>query len=206
MSLTKAICKSANHIYLAAQFSTSSDCPEATRRTVYKAVRTGRDLLNHIEPCWLRTTYSAVASKVTADMTADPAFQATVGDLLQTVGVNQIPLARLGSSLCAWDGTCVPFSQLGDALDTLDTMVNREEESVAALLREQSANETTLLTFSDMFYGVAVIVAAINSPTEELRGFQREITSAAAKLVLDSSMRLSHIGLHGNSVSLSEVR
>jgi len=85
-------------------------------------------------------------------------------------------------------------------------MVNREEESVAALLREQSANETTLLTFSDMFYGVAVIVAAINSPTEELRGFQREITSAAAKLVLDSSMRLSHIGLHGNSVSLSEVR
>ena len=191
IDLTRAICRSANRIYLAVQFSTASDCPEETYRTVREAARIGQDLLVRVDPFWLRTSYTAVEAGVARDVTTDAVFQATVGDLLQRVRVHQIPIARLGSTLCNWDGTYIPFEQLGDALDSLDFIVNREPESVCDLLLEHSKSDSMLHSFSDAFYGLAIVIAAIHSPTGYLRGLQREVASAAAKVVLDSSKDLS---------------
>jgi len=190
MDISLAICKSATRINLAAHFSMTSRSPEATRRTVLEAARIGQDLLERLDPSLLRWSYEATMADDTPNKAVDELFQSTVGDLLQNLCVHQIPIARLGTSICAWDGTQVPLRELGDSLDALDAVVSGDDQSVYDHLLDQGAKDTKLLALSDVFYGLTVVMAAINSRPGELNGLRREIASAGAAVVLDSSKRI----------------
>jgi len=196
MELTQTICRSANRIYLAVQFSIGSHCPKATRRTILEAARTGQGLLICVDPFWLRESYSALLNADDGSTPNDGSFKPTVGDLLQDLRVHQRPIARLGSVFCKWDGSEVSFGQLGDTLDWLNQMLDGGEKSIRDFLLVGEVSSAKLLAFSDMFYGLAVIVAAINSKPAELKGFRRAIALAAASLVVDSSRQLSQEILH----------
>ena len=192
MDFTRAICRSANRIHLAAHFSITSRCPQAARRTVIEATRIGQSILSRVDPFALRLNYpTIVAGNATVEGNAG-LFQTTVGDLLQGLCVHQISVARVGSSLCNWDGLRVPFEQLADALDALYITVNSPEQSVCDHLLSQGSNETTLLAFSDVFYGLAVVLSTIKALPNELNGLRREVALAGASVVLESSKRLSH--------------
>lgn len=190
MELTREICRAANRIYLAARFSIASDCPEASRRTVLKAIRDGQDMFVRVDPFWLRTSYTTVVGDTSSGV-VDKHFQSTVSDLLHRLRVHQLPIARLGTSLCAWNGVGVPYGELGNSLDSLNFIFNGEQDSVCDLLLEHRTKETKLLAFSNMYYGLAVVIAAINSRPNELRGFRQEIGSAGAAIVVNSSLHFS---------------
>ena len=190
MDLSLEICRSANRINIAAHFSMTSRKPEAARRTVVEAARIGQDLLDRLDASLLRTFYEAAVADDLPNKPVDQLFQATVGDLLQTLCVHQRPIARLGTALCGWGGAEVPFSQLGDSLDDVNEVVSRDDESVCEHLLEQDIDGAKLLELSDSFYGLAVVMAAINSRPNELNGFRREIASAGAAVLLDSSKRV----------------
>ena len=87
-------------------------------------------------------------------------------------------------------GAEVTFGQLGDSLDNVNEVVSCDDESVCDRLIEQGVNGAKLLELSDSFYGLAVVMAAINSRPNELNGFRREIASAGAAVLLDSSKRV----------------
>lgn len=190
MTLSLDNFRSANRINLAAHFSTTSLSPDAARRSVVEAARIGQDLLERLEPSALRTFYEATMADETSDRAAGEVFQSTVGDFLQRMGVHQIPLSRLGTALCRWDGAKVPFGLIGDSLDDLNEVVSGDDESVCSHLFERGSDDTKLLLLSDAFYGLAVVEAAINSRPDELNGYRREITSAGAAVLLDSITRL----------------
>ena len=190
MDLSLEICRSANRINLAAHFSMTSRSPEAARRTVLEAARIGKDLLVRLDPSLLRTFYEATIADDKPNKAVDEQFQSTVGNLLQRLGVHQIPIARLGTSLCDWAGGEVPFGQLGDSLDELDDVVSGTDESVCDHLLERGTDDNKLLWLSEVFYGLAVVTAAINSRPNALNGFRREIASAGATVLLESTARL----------------
>jgi len=190
MDLALEICKSANRINLAAHFSMTSRSPDAARRTVLEAARIGQGLLDRLDAYLLRTFYEATVADDSPNKAVEELFQATVGDLLQKLCVHQIPLARLGTALCGLGGAEVTFGQLGDSLDNVNEVVSCDDESVCDRLIEQGVNGAKLLELSDSFYGLAVVMAAINSRPNELNGFRREIASAGAAVLLDSSKRV----------------
>ena len=190
MDLSLEICRSANRINLAAHFSTTSRSPDAARRTVLEAARIGQDLLFRLDASLLHTFYEATVAQEAPHKAVDELFQRTVGDLLQKLCVHQIPIARLGTALCGWGGAEVPFAQLGDSLDDVNEIVSSDDESVCDRLIKQGADGTKLLRLADAFYGLAVVTAAINSRPKELNGFRREIASAGAAVLLDSSKRV----------------
>lgn len=190
MDLSLEICRSANRINLAAQFSMTARCPRAARRTVVEAARIGQNLLDRLDASSLRTLYEATIAEEALEKAVDELFQRTVGDFLQMLCVHQIPIARLGTALCGWGGTEVPFGQFGDSLDDLNEVVSGDDESVRDHLLERRTNDTRLLLLSDAFYGLTVVMAAINSRPGELNGFRREIACAGASVLLDSSKRL----------------
>ena len=190
MDLSLEICRSANRINLAAHFSMTSRSPDAARRTVLEAARIGQGLLDRLDAYLLRTFYEATVADDLPNEAVDELFQATVGDLLQKLCVHQIPIARLGTALCRWRGAEVPFGRLGDTLDDVNEVVSCDDESICDRLIEQGADGKKLLRLSDAFYGLAVVMAAINSRPKELSGFRREIASAGAAVLLDSSKHL----------------
>lgn len=194
MDLSLGICQSANRINLAAHFSMTSRSPDAARRTVLEAARIGQDLLVRLDPTLLRTFYEGTMAGDTPNRAVDQLFQSTVGDLLQRLCVHQIPIARLGTSLCGWAGAEVPYHQIGDALDEVNGVVSGDDESVCEHLLERGTEDTKLLWLSDVFYGLAVVTAAINSRPSELNGLRGEIASAGATVILDSGNRLIKSG------------
>lgn len=187
MVLSSEVCRCANRINLAAHFSMTARNPESARRTVLEATGIGRDLLARLGACLLRTFYEATIAQDAPRKAVDEVFQRTVGDLLQMLCVHQKPIARLGTALCRWDGAEVPFGQLGDSLDGLNDVVSSADKSVYDHLLGQGTEDTKLLGLSDAFYGLAVVMAAINSPPSALNGFRREIASAGAAVLLDST-------------------
>jgi len=190
MDSSLEICKSANRINLAAHFSMTSGNPDSARRTVLEAARIGQDVLVRLDPSLFRTFYEATMTAEAPRNTVDERFESTVGDLLQRQGVHQIPITRLGSAICNWSGDEVPFGLLGDCLDDINEVVSDDDQSVTDHLIELGADGTKLLGLSDAFYGLAVVMAAINSRPHELNGFRREIAAAAAEVLLNSSKRL----------------
>ena len=191
MELNQEICRLANRIYIAAEFSIASACSKASRRTALIAAGVGHDLLVRVDPFWLRTSYTAITSDFRSDTVVGSRFQTTVGNLLHTIRVHQRPIARLGSSICAWDGTVAPFRELADSLDTMSKIVSGDGESICDFLTGKKASKRRMLALSDAFYGVAVVITGINLPATEPKGFQREIVSAGAMVVLDASRHLT---------------
>jgi len=190
MDQSLEICRSSNRINLAAHFTMNSRNHDAARRTVLEAARIGRDLLMRLDPCSLRTFYEATVADETPKKDVDDLFQSTIGDLLQRMSVHQRSIARLGTSLCRWGGTEVTFGQLGDSLDDINEVVSGDGQSVCDHLLEEGTVNTKLLGLSDVFYGLGVVMAAINSRPGELNGLRREIASAGAAVLLDSSKLL----------------
>jgi hypothetical protein len=163
---------------------------DAARRTVLEAAKIGQDLLARLDASLLRTFYWDTFNDGKSSKPVDEHFQSTAGDLLQKLRVHQIPIARLGTSICRWDGAEVPFGLIGHSLDDLNDIVSGDDESVCDHLLERRTGDTKLLWLSEVFYGLAVVVAAIHSRPTELNGFRREIASAGAAVLLDSSKRL----------------
>lgn len=195
MDLTQSICRSANRIYLAVHFSIGSRCPDATHRTILEAANAAQNLLFRVDPFWLRTSYESILDDDSISVSSgnvSQLFESTVGDLMQKINVHQRPIARLGSVLCSWDAVVVPFSQLADSLDALQLAMQNEKQLIYDLLHDREASNTKLLAFSDVFYGLVVLIAAINSPPHTLNGFRTAIALAGAKVAVDSSKQLPY--------------
>lgn len=189
MKLTRNICSLANRIDLAAHFATSSQSPEAARRTCLEGTMTALRLLDLVDPSWLRVSYASMVSphdrlEVGEDVRL---FQTTIGDLLHRLGVHQKAVARLGTQLSVWDGTAVLYQPLGDSLDTFCGIIESDDDRICNLLLDPDAGDSRMMAFADAFYGLTIAVAAIYSTPSELNDYRAEIGSAGAMLVLDAS-------------------